>query len=149
MQKIKPILKPNDRLYLSRIKEYRNHRNRVGEAVLRAALRAHASMEAVDMVNDILERKMNLNGVGIDRRAYSTKVELILQIEIGAIVAEYSKLSRASISKIISRTVAQIMPTRDNIMPSVPRPQQERLRIEDLERVIAREARRTAREKSR
>ena len=135
-----------EKLHQSRIQEYRRHRNKVGEAVLRAALRAHASLEALDMINDILDRKLNLGGVSIDRKAFSSKVELVLQIEVGAIVAEQAVLSKAAINRIVNRVIAQAMPTRDNIVPNVPRPQQERLRIEDLEKVIAREARRTAQE---
>jgi hypothetical protein len=138
---------PKDKLYLDRIQVYRKHRNQVGEAVLRAALRAHASLEAVDMVNDILERKLSLNGVSVDRKAFTSRVEIILQIEVGKILANNSKLSKNAIERIVDRTIAQILPTRDNILPTVPRPQQERLRIEDLEKVIAREMRRTAHEK--
>jgi len=139
-----PVVKDPEKLYLSRIRDYRRHRNRVGEAVLRAALRAHASLEALDMVNDILDRKLNLTGVSVDRKAFLSKVELILLIEVGSILAENSILSKAAIGRITSRIVAQVMPTRDNIMPIVHRSQPEQLRIEDLEKVIAREARRTA-----
>ena len=147
MKKVPAVIKSPDSLYLSRIKEYRWHRNCIGEAVLRAALRAHASLEAVDMVNDILDRKMNLTGVRVDHKAFTSKVEVILQIEVGSILANHSTLSKTAIGRITERMISQILPTRDNISPVGHRSQPDRLRVEDLERVIAREARRTAQEK--
>lgn len=124
-----------------RIAHYRTHRNKVGEAVLRAALRALATVDAGKMVNDILEMNLDLVGVNISVKELNENAITVLRSEISAILAENSILSPTAKQQLVDRVIARMAPTRDNV--GVPSPQRKSPieRVEDLEKVIAREMR--------
>lgn len=127
----------------SRIAAYKRHRNSVGEGLLRAALRALASIDAADMVNDLLEHKLNLSGVSIDQREFAQRVETILRAEISQVLVDNSTLDERSINRLSRRLIAQILPTRDNVLPAgLQRPPKDRIRVEEMEDMIRREAKR-------
>jgi hypothetical protein len=123
-----------------RIALYQNHRNKVGEDMLRAALRALASIEAGDMIGDILQTKYNLTGVNLNKRELDYTVFRILRAEISAILIQNSILSSEDGNRLIKRIIAQIAPLRDNIAANVPNPvASKRQQIETLEEIIKRE----------
>ena len=141
--KITPLSKPRQKLHKERIALYRNHRNAVGEDLLRSVLRALATIEAGDMVNSLLERRFGLNGVEIDRRELEVRIKTILRAEIGAIIAKHSILATGAKSALIRRLIAQIFPTKDNIPAIQQQNNPPRLRVEELESIIRREVART------
>jgi hypothetical protein len=109
--------------------------------MLRAVMRALASIDAADMVNDLLEFRFGLTGVNIDRRELDQRVETVLRAEIGQILVNHSRLSDQAVRGMSRRIVAQILPTRDNVVPAaVTNRAPERLRVEDMEALIRRES---------
>ena len=125
-----------------RIDAYKKHRNKVGEALLRATMRGLAVIEATDNVNKILENRLGLYGVRLDGKEMIARVNLVVRTEVAAILAEHSILPKEAIAEFTRRIVAQALPTKDDVMvptnPSVP----ERRRIEALEDAIKREMQR-------
>ena len=129
------------RLKQERITLYRTHRNLVGEEILRAALRAHASLESGDMVNVLLDRRLNLAGVSIDMRELQTRVATVLRAEVSAALFKHSILPDNIKERAIRRLVAQLLPTRDDVVvPNAPS-RIEKVRVEDLVKAIQRETR--------
>jgi hypothetical protein len=126
-------------LQTERIKHYKAHRNKVGEALLRVALRATASIHAVASVNEILDR-FGLYDVKLASADTNVSIENILRAEIATILAENSVLPPAAIADFTRRFVAQTIPTKDDVMvPPMPR-REELKRIETLESAMKREA---------
>ena len=124
-----------------RIDAYRTHRNKVGEELLRSALRCMASMEAASMVNDLLADKFNLVGVSITQREFDAKAYTVLRCEVNEILSRNSTLSPRLARLLAQRLTAQMIPTRDNLLPTPVNPKApERSRVEALEEIIKREA---------
>ena len=124
----------------SRLREYKTHRSRVGEALLRATLRALASVDAADTVNSLLENRFNLKGVSIETGEVDLRVKSILRAEIASILVSHSTLPARRRRIMADRIVAQMIPLRDGPSQRYNAAPQPRMRVEDIESVIAREA---------
>jgi len=128
-----------DARHLSRMQHYEKHRNKVGEALLRAALRSLAAVDAVSTVNQLLETKFNLVDVRLDPHEASQNIESVLRAEVIQILTNAAHLTPEQKAKLTERFVARMVPTRDNI-PLAPGPKAtSNLRAEDLERLIQRD----------
>lgn len=121
-----------------RMKLYRAHRNKVGEEILRAVLRALASADANEMLTEILQVNLKLTGVVLDKKEFDRNIMNVLRGEIASILIGNSSLSDKDRERLRRRVIAQIAPMRDNIlplMPSVPN----RRRTEGIEDAIKEE----------
>jgi hypothetical protein len=123
-----------------RIALYKKHCNTIGEQILRVTLKSLASVEAGDIVNIILEEKLKLTDVSLDKKELDNRILQTLRVEIAEIIINNSSLSTINKNRLMRRVMAQISPTKDNVVPPVNTREYIRPRVEDLENIIRREA---------
>ena len=135
----KPLPKvqtPAELRQVKRIEHYSAHRDLVGEAILRAALRGLAAIDAVSTVNRLLEEKFNLTDVRVDAREAAQGIENVLRAEVVYILTRASILPEEMRREFSRRFVAKLLPTKDDVQVGAPLKVGDQIRFNDLERLI-------------
>jgi hypothetical protein len=144
---LRPLTERRRQIEKDRIDAYKKHHNIIGEKLLRAAMRSIATVSAADNVNRIIENRLGMVGTRLDQKDMLAAIDLVLRAEIGNILAEQSFLPKEAAAELTRRIIAQLMPTKDDVMIPGSIHVPERRRTEALEDAIKREMRRVTQQR--
>ncbi len=135
MKKQPTVAEQKAAIHAERLAHYRAHRSVVGEALLRAALRAHAATDAVLTVNRMLPDDFGLVDVALEQREAAQSIATVLRTEVTHILASHSALPADAQVRLVDRLIARMVPLRDNQQAGLKR-EPDQLRTQDLQRLI-------------
>ena len=122
-----------------RKKIYRQHRQDVGEGLIRAVLRMLATVDASKRVNELLSTRYRLDGVQVDVNEIETVARNVLRSEVAALLVRYGHIPEEHKQEFLDRFLSRLIPSRDG---TPEHPLRLPPRVEELESMVARETRR-------
>ena len=97
----------------ARAEYYQRHYRRIGRQMVRAALRAHATVDAAHAANGVLQQRLRLRESAINVREIAKNATLVLQVELMSMILREAQMPRDAMHEMVDRLVSDLMPRRD------------------------------------